>query len=217
MKNAKTLLVALAIAGGCTSGDSMKRAEEQQADNRQEAVEQRTELAQEQQQEQQALNREVAEDQRDVAGDRNVAEERAEVRQDAIDERAKLNAEQARERQDLERDLNEQGAKDQKRLSEAEIKVEQKRSEIATDTRKELSKLDQRAAKIQSELSAGEADKGIAAASVLETVPKQRQAINADLEALDTVRAENLNRAKSNLSKRLSALDDTLDKAESKL
>jgi hypothetical protein len=219
MDKAKILLLAFALAGGCNSADNLKRAEQQEAENRQEALQQRAELNQEHQEEQQDLNREIAENEQDLPGTQGVAEERVEEREEARADRRELNQDQAKERNALENDLADQRAEDAVDVKEAKTKVEKKRQEIASDTREELTKLDQRTQKLATDLNTKEADAEdrSAAASALAKVPDQRQAIESDLEALETVRAENLDRARSNLKKRLSALDNTLDKAESKL
>jgi predicted nucleotide-binding protein (sugar kinase/HSP70/actin superfamily) len=146
----------------------------------------------------------------------DLEEDRIKVGTDQAMERADLTQEQRAEQAKQNKKLAEQRSEDAEDVQKAEAKVNERRNEIAKDSREELTELDERTVALRSKAEAADAKTRAAASSTLAEVPQQRAAITADIDALETVKAENLSRVKSDLKKRLSALDETLDQAESK-
>jgi len=236
-------LTALALCSGllaCSPEKQLERAEEKQAETIQKAAQKQAELQAKQQEEQQKLSQDFAkQDQKlkkeavDTANDMGETAQKAagklnEDEADIQEERIKVGSDQALERDDLleeqqaeratqDKKINEQTNEATERVQKAEAKVNAQRQVIVQDSRDELIELDQRAVNLRGKAAGADAQKRAAAANTLAEVPAQRAAIAADIEALETVKAENLKRAKSDIEKRISALDKTLDHVESEL
>jgi hypothetical protein len=221
----RVMILAASIAGLIACDNAPKQVDRTQQDlseHRQEAAKEQAELRREHEKERVDLQREA---QRERANDpvvvppadtraevreENAREERAEINRETTDlkkehakERADLNQEQAKDRKDLHEDLN-----------EAKKDAERERAEIVKDSREKLQELDQRAAEVRARVEQGRAEDARQANSALSAFPGQRKAVERDIDALNTVTAANLNRAKGNVEKKLSSLDKTLDRAE---
>jgi hypothetical protein len=91
------------------------------------------------------------------------------------------------------------------------------RSQFVSAAREQLVKLDDRTAQLSTKLGDVDVQARSEANALLSQVPAQRKAAELDLKALETVRAANFDRKRLRLERRLATLDSTLDHAESKL
>ena len=91
------------------------------------------------------------------------------------------------------------------------------RLDIMKDSRDELRDLDERVQKLQNKAQGATVEEKNHVATALTGWTSKREAAERDIEALKSVAAANLNRAKETVKKELSSLDKTLDKAESAL
>ncbi|MET0339965.1 MAG: hypothetical protein ABW252_03150 [Polyangiales bacterium] len=236
----RLLMLAAAMAGlvACDNAKQAEQAQQNKLENQQEAAKDQAELTNEQRQEQAKLNQNQAEQQRDLAKDENektrelargedakdVAEERNEMAKDRADlhneqqkERADLNKDQHEEQRDLAKDKAEERADDQNKVAKKTDKANEDRAEIVNDSREKLRELDTRLNELQQKAAAASPKEKTQVTTALATFPKGRQALERDIEALGTVQATNLNRAKTQVENKLSGLDKILDKAESRL
>lgn len=210
------LLLAASIAGlsACNTGKRVEQESQDLNQAKQEAANEQAQLRQEQRQEQIELTEEQRHDNTDMVGRTKPAEERVEER---VEERAELNQDQAAQRQRLNERQNERIRDEQEDVTEAARAAAEQRADIMKDSRKELGKMDERAAELRSKAAQASVEERAAVDSALSAYPSRRDAVERDIEALDTVKAANLNRAKDKVEKQLSKLDQTLDRAESKL
>ncbi len=102
-------------------------------------------------------------------------------------------------------------------MSETASKADQERADIVKDSREELRDLDHRVSELQNKAQAATVEEKNKVANALTGWTSKREAAERDIEALNSVTATNLNRAKESVKKQLSALDKTLDKAENAL
>jgi len=213
-------LLAASIAGlvACDQSKEVRSEAQDLNETKQEAVKEQAELQQEQRKEQAELRQEeTREIQREQPGARPIDtmgthDDSAERAQ----ERAELTREQAKDRADLAKDQNEKIRDEKKDLVEAKQDANEQRAEILKDSREELTKLDERAAQLRNKVVEATAEDKAQVTSALSGWPTQRRDVERDIDALTSVKEANLNRAKTRVEKKLSALDNTLDRAESR-
>lgn len=228
------LVLACASAVACSSANRLERAEALRDDHEREASQERVKLEAKQREQQEALSRRMAEeherleqdesrtagavdkDLRDVEkATQELREERAEFERDTLRERSDLNADQAAETAKVNQRWSKTAAADQERIDAAASRVQEQRETLAADSREELSELTLRADTLQAKVQSTDIENQREVRSTLAGVPEQRAAIERDIDALETVRAENLQRTRANIKNKLSALDNALDNAES--
>jgi hypothetical protein len=213
-------LLAASIAGlvACDQSKQVRNEAQDLNETKQEAVKEQAELQQEHQKEQAELRQEeTREIQREQPGVRPIDsmgthDDPAERAQ----ERAELARDQAEERADLAKNQNEKIREEKKDVVEAKQEANEQRAEIVKDSREELTKLDQRAAELRNKVVEAKPEDKAQVTSALSGWPTQRREVERDIEALNSVKEANLDRAKTRVEKKLSALDNTLDRAESR-
>jgi hypothetical protein len=211
LTNIMILAGSIAALSACDRGKQVERESQDLSQTQQETVKEQAELTREQRQEQADLQNEQA---RDMAHPNAIGTDNPAER---AEERADLSREQAEERARLSQRQSEKMREEQKDLAEAKQEANEQRADIVKDSRDKLADLDERAQKLRDKLAQANAQEQTEVRSALTPFSGQRQAIERDIEALDSVREANLSRTKEKLQKHLSALDTTLDRAESKL
>jgi len=241
-RSTRLLILAAAIAGvvACDNTKQAEQAQENQVEHAQEAQKDQAQLTQEQREEQAKLTQKQVEDQRDLVKDEtkehneiaksadkdikdiredqaDLAKERNDLAQKQGEQRADLNKDQAEDRADLNKDQIEQRNKDNKKLAAAAGDAQGERGDLVNKSREKLNDLDQRATAVQTKAAGATPEEKTQVATALTGWTSKRAAAERDIEALNSVTAANLNRAKSAVDKELSSLDKVLDKAESHL
>jgi len=225
----RVLILAASIAG-LIACDSTKNVQEERQDlneAKQEAAKDQAELRADQQKEQAELrkdeNRDIARDpaMRPVDGT-GVVEPGVNARvektaQDNAEERAELAKDQAEDRADLKQETRENVRDKKEDLAEAKKDANEERGDLLKDSREKLRKIDAREAQLRTKVSTASAQDKAEVTTALNSFPTQRKALERDIEALSSVKAANLSRAKDKVEKQFSSLDKTLDKAESAL
>jgi hypothetical protein len=220
----RLLILAASMAGLIGCDNAAKKVEQEQQDlteQRQEAQKEQAELVQEQQEEQRDLANDRAEPTRDMAGQRGTEPARAGgdmAAQGSTDRMGELKQEQQEERADLQKEQAEELQDEKKDLVEAKEDVNAQRADLVNEQSEKLRDLQKRADELRAKAE-GEAEgqKAQQVTAALSKFPTQQQSIERDIEALRTVKETNLNRAKTQVEKKLSSLEKTLDRAESSL
>ena len=211
LTNIMILAGSIAALSACDRSKQVERESQDLSQTQQETVKEQAELAQQQRQEQAELRNEQEHDRMHpsaIGADTPTeqAEERADMARDQAQERARLNERQGEKMREEHKDL-----------AEARHEANEQREDIEKDSRDKLADLDQRAQKLRDKVVEATEQERADVRSALTPFSGQREAAERDIEALDSVKEANLNRAKEKVQKRLSALDTTLDRAESKL
>ncbi|HEX5659268.1 MAG TPA: hypothetical protein VFX59_18870 [Polyangiales bacterium] len=128
-----------------------------------------------------------------------------------------LRQEQQQERAELKRKNTQELREEQQDVTEAKKEANEARAQILKDQSERLRELERRADQLRHKQEQAQGEKAQRLNAALSTIPTQQQAIERDIEALSTVKASNLNRAKDQLDQMLSRMDDTLDRAESNM
>jgi hypothetical protein len=230
----RLLILAASIAGLVACDNAAKRVQEEKQDIAQEqneAVKERADLAREQREERVDLDRktqgDIAEEQRDLAkaqrdegapmknDPEREAREVNRAGQERGEETAELSQKHAKERANLAKEQQNERKEQKEELSEARRDLNEERADLMKDSREELRELDERAEKLRNKTETATPETKSQVTTALSGYPSERRTVERDIEALSTVQEANLKRAKDKVKKELSSLDKRLDRAES--
>lgn len=206
-----SFLVAIAGLAACDPVAKVERAQEQEQKVAAEAQEKRAEISREHREEAAEMVKDQRMERADI--DQKTRETVIEEQKEAV----KLGTEQIQERAKVENTIAEKQNEAKRDLSKATAELDQERIKLLSRTRERLEKISTRATSITTRAQAAKVEDRTAIDRELSGFPAAREAAERDIEALNTVAAENLKRAEKAVETNLAKLEKKLDRAEDRL
>ena len=191
-------LLVLGGASACQSNPNkqVESARAAQMEGQQEAARERDRLAREQQEESDELAREQMQEGEPVS--------------ERMEEQGELASEQAEEQGELRTEQLEEQKENVQDVREATTQATRAQREYANAARERLRAVQQRARQLRERTAGSQGE----ATATLNTLPERMQETERDIEALETIQTANFQQKKTQVDRKLSSLESSLDRVE---